>query len=131
MASDLEKLSAEEFLLLTTFRRSGEAVGTPVWVVRDGDHLLVTTGDQTGKVKRIRHTPRVLLTPCSRRGKVSEDAHAFEATAEVVEDPVAAVHLQKLITAKYGFLAKLIVVVEKVLSRVKGTRRIALRLQLL
>jgi len=57
MPSDLEQLSTEEFLLLTTFRRSGEAVGTPVWVVRDGSHLLVTTGQQTGKVKRIRHTP--------------------------------------------------------------------------
>jgi PPOX class probable F420-dependent enzyme len=72
--SDLLALGDERFVSLTTFRRTGEPVSTPVWVARDGDALVVTTPGTSGKVKRLRHTPRVELRPCSRTGKVDEAA---------------------------------------------------------
>ncbi len=54
---------------LTTFRKSGEPVVTPVWyVVLDGK-LYVRTGDDSGKVKRIRNSGRVQLAPATVRGK--------------------------------------------------------------
>jgi len=54
---------------LTTFRKSGEPVTTPVWyVVRDGK-MYVRTGAGSGKVKRIRNDPRVRLAPATVRGK--------------------------------------------------------------
>jgi PPOX class probable F420-dependent enzyme len=54
---------------LTTFRKSGEPVVTPVWyVVLDGK-LYVRTGANAGKVKRIRNNPRVSLAPATVRGK--------------------------------------------------------------
>ncbi len=37
-------LADEQYVLLTTTRRSGDRVPTPVWVARDGDALVVTTG---------------------------------------------------------------------------------------
>ena len=45
-------LGDEQFLSLTTFRKSGERVSTPMWVVRDSDALIMFTPEESGKVKR-------------------------------------------------------------------------------
>jgi len=39
-----------------------------VWLARDGDRFVLVTGGGSGKVKRLRHTGRVLLAPCGPRG---------------------------------------------------------------
>lgn len=57
-------------VVLTTFRRDGTAVATPVWPVAVGERLYVVTGSTAGKLKRIRHTPRVSVAPSTQRGKV-------------------------------------------------------------
>jgi uncharacterized protein len=54
---------------LTTFRRDGTAVATPVWFVADGGTLLVWTGESTWKVKRLRHDPHVEVAICDFRGR--------------------------------------------------------------
>ena len=64
----LERLNSAKYLLVTTFRRDGRAVATPVWKVRDGDALGVWTATGSGKVKRIRNRPEVRLAPCDYRG---------------------------------------------------------------
>jgi PPOX class probable F420-dependent enzyme len=93
-------LGDAEYLLLTTFRRSGDAVATPVWVVRDGSMLLLWTQERTGKVKRIRHTPRVLLQPCTFRGRPLGEP--VTGTASVL-GPAEVPRVQKLIKRKYPF----------------------------
>jgi PPOX class probable F420-dependent enzyme len=55
--------------LLTTFRRTGEAVPTPVEIRARGGHVYFTTWSTTGKVKRLAHTPNVTLARCTRMGK--------------------------------------------------------------
>jgi uncharacterized protein len=56
--------------LLTTFRRSGEAVSTPVSVaLGDGRAYFVTAAD-SGKAKRLARDPNLTLAPCTRRGRV-------------------------------------------------------------
>ena len=62
-------LGASDFIQLTTFRRSGQGVPTPVWVVPDGGTLAVFTPAGTGKLKRIGHTARVTVAECNRRGR--------------------------------------------------------------
>jgi uncharacterized protein len=54
---------------LTTFRKSGEPVVTPVWYVVFDGKLYLRTGANSGKVKRIRNDPRVQLAPSTVRGK--------------------------------------------------------------
>lgn len=61
-------LRGHQYMLLTTFRRSGAAVATPVWFAAGEGRLYVFTIATAGKLKRIRHTPRVLVAPCSRSG---------------------------------------------------------------
>jgi uncharacterized protein len=68
-ADPFPTLEGHKNINLTTFRKSGEPVTTPVWyVVRDGK-LYVRTGAGSGKVKRIRNDPRVRLAPATVRGK--------------------------------------------------------------
>jgi uncharacterized protein len=58
------------YLSLTTFRRDGRGVATPVWFVQDGGLILVQTGEQSGKVKRIRRNPAVTIARCTASGRV-------------------------------------------------------------
>ena len=55
--------------LLTTFRRSGQGVPTPVEIRVRGERVYFTTWSTTGKVKRLAHTPSVTLARCTRMGK--------------------------------------------------------------
>jgi len=83
----LEALGREDYLSLVTYRRDGSERPTPVWVVRDGDRLLVTTAASTAKVRRARRDPRGTVTPCDRRGRVRPGAPTRAVAVEVSEDP--------------------------------------------
>lgn len=114
-------LGASDFIALTTFRRTGEGVPTPVWVVPDGDGLAVSTPGGTGKLKRLAHTPRVTIAECSRRGRVADGVVPVEAVATVATDPAEADRIGRLLADKYGLQFKLFMLVERVFAR--GERR--------
>jgi len=78
-------ITDEKYVLLTTFRKNGNGVATPVWIVslRDGRAGFTTEVD-SGKVKRIRNNPSVTLQPCNLRGKVTADSAVVTATADVL-----------------------------------------------
>lgn len=95
-------LADEQYVLLTTTRRSGDTVPTPVWVARDGDALVVTTGAESGKVKRIRHTPGVTLQACDRAGNRNEGAPVIDAVATVHDDAASRERLDAALNEKYG-----------------------------
>lgn len=102
MDLDLSRVAGAEYVLLTTYRKSGEPVGTPVWIAPDGGELLVTTGAASGKVKRLRHTPRVTLAPCDARGRVVAGAEPVEASAVVRDDEETRARLDRALERKYG-----------------------------
>ncbi|SOE02886.1 PPOX class F420-dependent oxidoreductase [Blastococcus haudaquaticus] len=79
-------LPRSEYVSLTTFRRTGVPVATPVWAAPDGDSLVVWTRADSGKVKRLRHTSRVTVAPSDIRGRVQ--GPAVDGTAELL--PTAA-----------------------------------------
>lgn len=113
-AADLASLGQQKYVLLTTFRRTGAAVSTPVWVVPDGDRLAIITTLSTGKCKRLAHTPRVLLAPCDQRGHRRGDDLAAVA---VVESGPSAERVQQLVRGKYGLLARAIQLVGRLRGR--------------
>ncbi len=102
MTDPVIALADEQYVLLTTTRRSGDTVATPVWVARHDDALLVTTGAESGKVKRMRHTPRVTLQACDRVGRPLDGAPVVEAVASVHGDEATRAHLDAALSAKYG-----------------------------
>jgi hypothetical protein len=100
----LETLAAAKNIRLTTFKKDGTAVPTPVWLVRDGDHILAITSLTTGKAKRLRHTSRVLVAPCDSRGRVKPGVTDVEATAELLTDLAEVERVSGLVKARYGFM---------------------------
>lgn len=62
-------LSGHNYMNLTTFRKSGVGVTTPVWFAQEGDTLYVVTDATSGKAKRLRNNPAVEVGPSDARGK--------------------------------------------------------------
>src|SRR5437762_3125407 len=63
-------LSPYEFVLLTTFRKSGVGVPTAMWFAQEYGKLYMVTGRTTSKLKRIRTTSRVLVASCDWMGNL-------------------------------------------------------------
>ena len=125
----LAALGEERFVSLTTFRRSGEAVPTPVWIARDGDTLVVTTPAESGKVKRLRNDPQVELRPCSRTGKVAEGTAPVAGSVQILTDEHSRERLTAVIRRKYRLEYRVTMAVERLVAR-RQKRRVLLRITL-
>ena len=99
--STIETLADAQFVALTTFRRDGRAVPTPVWVVPLDGGLGVWTPGSSGKVKRIRRDGAVTLAPCTRRGV--PQGEAVRGTARVL-DEAGTRRVRAAVRRKYGVL---------------------------
>jgi PPOX class probable F420-dependent enzyme len=99
-------LGDEKYLLLTTFKRDGTAVATPVWVAPlESGEIGFWTSSGSGKAKRLGHTSRVTVQPCDARGKPTPGSAPVDGTARLVEGNDMA-EIQRAITAKYGMMTK-------------------------
>jgi len=121
MAQDKESqpfalLDGHNFMALTTYRKSGAPVVTPVWFAQSGETLYVRTEGNSGKAKRLRHTPRVMVGPCDARGTLlggTVEAQARFLTPEEV--PTA----RRAFRRKYNVQALFF----EILGRVTGRRK--------
>jgi PPOX class probable F420-dependent enzyme len=123
MASTLDALGAAQYVLVTTYRRDGTAVPTPVWVVRDGGALAIWTPTSSGKVKRIRRNPAVLVATCDfRGGSVGEQVPGRAS----VLDAEATERVRALLRRKYGLVGWLSVAGSRLRRGRAGTVGIAI-----
>ncbi len=120
-------LGDEQFLSLTTFRKSGERVSTPMWVARDGDALIMFTPQASGKVKRLRNSPRVELRPCGRLGHVSDSVEPVAGVAEVLADDDSLERAKGMIRRKYGLGYWVVMGIER-LIKFGPEKRVTLRI---
>jgi PPOX class probable F420-dependent enzyme len=111
----LERLGNGKYLLITSYKKDGTPVATPVWVVRDGDSLAVWTVRDSWKVKRIRRDPRILVGPCDIRGNATGES--VPATAEIV----AAAPYRPLLARKYGVVGRLTMLGSRLRRGAEGT----------
>jgi PPOX class probable F420-dependent enzyme len=113
-------ISDEKTIALTTFRRSGEGVVTPVWVnpVSDG-RIGFWTAMGSGKTKRIRNNPAVTVQACSASGKPKAGAPVLTGTAELVQSGPLFDEVQVAGRKKYGAMVPL----TKVMGRLMGQRK--------
>ncbi|MDY6995410.1 MAG: PPOX class F420-dependent oxidoreductase [Actinomycetota bacterium] len=117
MADPLDRLAAQKFVALTTFKRSGEGVATPMWVAVDDDRLAFWTPSDSWKVTRARRDPRVTVVPCSRLGSVPAGEHPVSGHAEVVDDATDVRRVRAAMKQKYGLVFTLVTIVERVMRR--------------
>src|SRR5215468_7852781 len=99
-------LLKEHYVSLTTFRKNGAAVASPVWFVESNGTMYIGTDATAGKVKRIRNSGRVTLAPCTAGGKVL-GSHV-EGQASIVSDQEEIVRVQAALASKYGMQFRLI-----------------------
>ena len=96
-------IASHRYVSITTRKRDGSTVSSPVWIAPLGDGTAgFTTGSDSGKVKRIRNFADVTLRPCDSRGRVAAGAPEVRATASVVEGLDAA-PVTSAVKQKYGW----------------------------
>ncbi len=88
------------YISLTTFRKDGGGVATPVWHAVNGDELFVVSDAGAWKVKRVRNNSDVVVTVCDIRGKIAPDAVNAHGTARLLDDTGTQM-ARRLIARKY------------------------------
>ncbi|MER5428154.1 PPOX class F420-dependent oxidoreductase [Streptomyces sp. NPDC002588] len=114
----LDRLAAGKYLLITSYRKNGTGVATPVWVVRDGETLGVWSAADAWKVKRIRARGDVLVGPCDVRGNPTGEQ--IPATAEIC-DAAATARYRTLLARKYGIAGRLVLLGSRLRRGADGT----------
>jgi uncharacterized protein len=130
MTDAVAALGDEKFVSLTTYKKDGSAVASPMWIGRDGDHLFAWTSADSWKVKRAKNNPRVALVPSSRSGKVADGARPVDGIAEVISDQATVSRLAGVIRHKYGVEFHIVTFIERLIARGKKPPRVILRITL-
>jgi uncharacterized protein len=80
MSVALGTLKDAKTILLTTYKRDGTAVGTPVSIAFDGDRAFFRSYDKAWKTRRLERNPLVQAAPSTFRGKPTGPAVRARAT---------------------------------------------------
>ena len=95
-----KEIQGQKYICLTTFRKSGVGVVTPVWFAERDDKIYVKTRIESGKSKRIRNNPNVKVAPSTIRGKVI--GPEFSGRARIIS-PEQSGSAKEAINRKYLF----------------------------
>lgn len=120
--SIFEPFVDQKTIRLTTYKRDGTGVGTPVHIAVDGDRAFVRTWDTTWKLKRIRNNPEVEVRPCTTGG--TPTGPAIRARARVLEGGESA-YAGKMLARKYPILHGFLI---PRLHRLRGNRTMHIEL---
>ena len=96
----LADLEERRHCLVVTYRRDGTSVATPVWFGLERDRLYFRAEAASGKAKRVRANPAVLVAPCTMRGRPLGPPMA--GVARIVEGDGARAGAEAAIQGAYG-----------------------------
>ena len=108
--SDRSAILTAQYVALTTYRRDGTPVTTPVWAAAEGESLYLFSNAKAGKVKRLRNSSRAAIAPCTATGKVTGaqlPAEAFNLTNDQMPK------VWRLLTKKYGLAVRLFIAYDR------------------
>ena len=108
--SDRTAVLTAQYVALTTYRRDGTPVTTPVWAAAEGESLYLFSNAAAGKVKRLRNSSRAAIAPCTATGTITGaqlPAEAFNLTNDQMPK------VWRLLTKKYGMAARLFVAYDR------------------
>jgi PPOX class probable F420-dependent enzyme len=122
-AVDLGELFPGRYLSVTSFKRDGTGVATPVWFVSDGSRLFAFTDLQSPKIRRIRRDPLVLVASCRVDGKLRDEPVA--AHAEVLTATADLERVHSLLLARYPISYRIVMLVYRLGRRLRGKQSVA------
>ncbi|WP_410568845.1 PPOX class F420-dependent oxidoreductase [Amycolatopsis sp. cmx-4-61] len=126
MTSETDRLAAERYVVLTTFRRDGRAVPTPIWVAGRGGELVFWSVREAGKVKRIRNGGRVEVQACDVRGRKTYGTKV-PGQARLL-DAADTEQVRRAIARKYGIVGRVTMFFSKLRGPADRTVGIAVKL---
>ena len=125
MTSETDRLAAERYVVLTTFRRDGRAVPTPIWVAGHDGELVLWSERKAGKVKRIRNDGRVEVQACDVRGRKTHGAKV-SGQARLL-DAAETEQVRRAIARKYGIVGRVTMFFSKLRGPADRTVGIAVK----
>ena len=96
-------LDAAKYVSFTTYKKDGNPVSLPVWVVPFEGGYAFTTDHDAFKVKRVRRDSRATLAVCTFKGQVAPDATVHVGTAVVLDGPDSK-RVAALVRKKYSVM---------------------------
>ena len=129
----MDELGAARYISLTTYKRDGTPVATPVWVAPSDHGYVLTSGPETWKARRLRRDPRVRVQACDGRGRVKPGAAIYTGTGTVKDDAASVAAAEAAIHGKYGWqfrFAQAFVWVQRVLHLARPQGGAAIELSL-
>ncbi|MFL3653900.1 MAG: PPOX class F420-dependent oxidoreductase [Halioglobus sp.] len=100
-ANETDFIQGGNYISLTTRKRSGEWVATPVWFAPDeGSYYVFSAGD-AGKVKRLRNFSDSRIAACTVTGTLTGELH--NACAYVLDKPAEEAIALAALRRKYGW----------------------------
>ena len=102
-------LYPHKYIQLTTFRKTGVGVITPVGFAPQDDKIYVTTPPTASKLKRIRNKGHVTLAPCDRKGMALGESVEGQARILAPEERTVA---ERAFVRKYGMIYRSFLVVQ-------------------
>jgi PPOX class probable F420-dependent enzyme len=111
------ELDRSRYLSLTTFRMNGAEIRTPVWLVPLDGRLYVFTAGESGKVRRLRRSPRARVAACDARGGIR--GPWLDVTARVITDAVVIARAREAFRRKYGWQVALLDLFARLSGRIR------------
>lgn len=127
MRTERDAILKAQYVALTTYRRDGTPVTTPVWAAAEGGSLFIFSNPNAGKVKRVRNSSHATVAPCTATGTITGAALPAEAFL-LSDDQMPKVW--KLLVKKYGIAARLFVAYDALRSLVGKTRAAGIEVRL-
>ena len=116
-----QAISQEKYVSVATFRKTGVAVATAIWIVPlDGGRAGLLTSSASGKAKRLRNNPSVTLQPSDARGRVKAGTTPVTGTVELVTSGPDFEAITSKVKAKYGLMVPIMRLVDSVRHLGKG-----------
>jgi PPOX class probable F420-dependent enzyme len=111
------------YLSITSFKRDGTGVATPVWFVSDGTRLFAFTDLHSAKIRRVRRNPHVLVASCRPWGKLRRAP--IPARADVLTDTADLERVRELLLARYKISYRVVMFFYRLGRRVRGEKTVA------
>lgn len=108
-----ESLNKAQYMSLKTFRKSGDAMPTPVWFAEENGKLYVMTLSNAGKIKRIRNNNAVEVAPCDLRGNIPDGVEYVKGIAKLLPAGDEAKLANQRINRKYGLFKRIFDLVQR------------------
>ena len=99
-------LEGEQYASLTSYRKNGNDISSPVWFAEQDGKIYVTTMADSWKVKRIRNNGHVKLAACNARGIVHSETIKGIASLHEAGSPIAK-KADGALSRKYGLMKRL------------------------